>query len=101
MPIIKRNNRKENIEISYGPYTTKKDHPRRCTTIQYKTKEDNTIIQQYNPLKDLATLYNTVQYNERLNIGLYRTIQDCKGEKGLRQIKFLFSGGPPANNQIK
>ena len=48
------------------------DHTQPKKTIQdvaqpYRTKEDNTVIQQYNPSNDLTMLYNTIQFNERLN----------------------------------
>ena len=48
------------------------DHTQPNKTIQdfaqpYRTKHDNTVIQQYNTLKNLTWPYNTIQYNERLD----------------------------------
>ena len=76
MPIITRDNKRGILKFIL-------DHTQPKKTIQnvaqsYRTKEDNTVLQQYKPLKDLTRLYN----NKRL----YRTIQGCTGEKGLRKI---------------
>ena len=60
-------------------------------------KEDNTVIQQYNPQQNLTKPYNTIQYKGKLN----RAVHDHSGLHKTERVlanKFLFAGGPPANN---
>ena len=57
---------------SYRTWQDLMDHTQPNKTIQdfaqpYRTKEDDTAVQQNNPLKDLSWPYNPIQYNERLD----------------------------------
>ena len=77
------------------------DHTQPKNAIQdagqpHRTKENNTVIKQYNPLKDLTRLYKTIQYNERLN----RTAENCRGEKGLLQITSSFFFGNDSRSNV-
>ena len=80
------------------------DHSQPKKTIQdvaktYRTKEDNTVIQQYNPYEDLTKPYDTIQYTGRLNMAVHCTHNHSGLHKTERVLanKFLFAGGPPAN----
>ena len=43
-----------NIEIYYEPYTTKKDHPRRCTTIQNQRGQYSTTALGFEENLDIS-----------------------------------------------